>query len=162
MKWLIIFLIYSSLLYGYRQHSIKQLYSSSAKKVVVDTRITRLNAYFTARKSPLASEAAYFIKRADFYKLDWRLLPAIAGVESGFETAGNLHDKNPFGYMCGSSPCVFKSYREGIDMVAKTISRGSAYSQYQRSGAIIDLAEVYCQVRNEEWTQKILYFMNKL
>jgi hypothetical protein len=107
-------------------------------------------------------EASTFIRIADKEKLDWKLLPAIAGVESGFETSGNIYDFNPFGYMCGSIPCAFSSYAEAIQTVATTISRGNAYASYRQTGHLIDLARVYNYIHPEDWTQKIEYFEGKL
>lgn len=158
MRWFK-YLLIILLLYGGTKQSV---YSSSVKETGSDKRVTALNSYLTARGSPLAQESSFFVKTADTYKLDYRLIPAIAGVESGFETAGNIYDYNPFGFMCGGSPCVFDSYEQAIDKVAKTISRGRAYAQYRRSGSLFDLAKVYCQGNNQKWADTVSYFINKL
>jgi len=159
MKWLKIFILIFLIYVGAtKQH----VYYSSAQETRIDARVTALNSYLTARHSPLAQEAHFFVKTADTYKLDYRLLPAIAGVESGFETAGNIYDYNPFGIMCGSSPCVFDSYEQAITTAAKTISRDSAYQGFRRSGSLIDLAQVYCQGDNQKWANTLSYFESKL
>lgn len=170
MKWLfilIVLLIYGNSISQQQLHNIPVAKAQQTTKVIakvakVDERASRIASYLVKRGSPMAQESIFFVKAADMYHLDYRLLPAISGVESGFETAGNLFDFNPFGYMCGSSPCVFSSYSEAIDKVAKTISRGNAYKRYQQSRSIIDLAYVYCQVHPEEWSAKVQYFIDKL
>ena len=106
--------------------------------------------------------SASFIRIADKYGLDWTLLPAIAGVESGFEKAGNTRDHNPFGYMCKSGPCYFSSFDESIEEVAHSIGTGSAYKAYRDSGSISVLARVYNYVSPDDWTAKIKYFQKKI
>lgn len=158
MKWLKIF-IYILILYGITRQSV---YTSSAFEKNPDQRMVTLQNFFNQKRSPLASSSQTFIQIADKYKLDWRLLPSIAGVESGFETAGNIYDHNAWGYMCNGSPCYFKSYQDAIETVAKTISINRAYAQYRKSGSISDLAITYNSVSPEDWTNKLNYFMNKL
>ena len=159
MKWLriaiFIFLIYV----GTTQ---QQLYYSSAQETRTDKRVIALKSYLIARGSPLAQESLFFVKTADTYKLDYRLIPSIAGVESGFETQGNLTDFNAFGIMCSGSPCVFDSYEQAISFAAKTISRDRAYAQFRRSGSFLDLASVYCQGDNQKWSDTLEFFISKL
>ena len=140
----------------------QQLYSSASQYKSPDKRVVTLQNYLSAKKSPLASVSNAFIRIADKYGLDWKLLPAIAGVESGFERAGNLYDHNPFGYMCGSSPCDFDSFEVAIERVAKTISGSGAYARYRETKSIRELAVKYNYVSPDDWTQKIEYFRGKL
>ena len=140
----------------------QQLYSSAVKYKRPDQRVVILQNYLFAKKSPLAPSANKFIQVADKYKLDWKLLPAIAGVESGFEKAGNINDFNPFGYMCGSSPCVFDSFEDAIKTVAKTISGSGTYARHRKTGSIRELAIKYNYVSPDDWTEKIEYFRGKL
>src|ERR1035437_4457176 len=158
MRWIKI-AIYILILYGIFKQPI---YYSSAQETRTDKRVIALKSYLIARGSPLAQESLFFVKTADTYKLDYRLIPSIAGIESGFETQGNLTDYNPFGIMCSGSPCVFDSYEQAITFAAKTISRGRAYSQFRRSGSAFDLASVYCQGNNQKWADTLEYFISKL
>lgn len=157
MKWLKIFIIIA-VIYGTNQGTV---YASSSSYKKEDTRVARLQAFLLQKKSPLAGSSAHFIKVADEYKLDWRLLPAIAGVESGFERAGNTSDFNAWGYMCKGRPCPFDSYEQAITRVAKTISTSKSYSKFQATGQIQDLAKTYTSLP-EDWTLKIKYFMRKI
>lgn len=114
------------------------------------------------RQSPLMASASEFLRIAAKYKLDWKILPAIAGVESGFETNGDTTDYNPFGYMCGAHPCVFDSYSQAIERVAKTISRSESYKDYRDTKSLYVLAEKYNYVSPEDWASKVEYFEGKL
>ena len=158
MKWIKIFIIVL-IIYALPKQSA---YTFGISVKSPDQRVSKLQNFLLAKKSPLAYSAPSFIKAADKYKLDWKLLPSIAGVESGFEKAGNLYDNNPFGYMCGSSPCDFDSYDQAIFQVAKTISRSPAYKEYRSSRSISDLAIVYNRVSPEDWSRKIGFFYGKL
>lgn len=129
---------------------------------VIDERVERLGKYLVYKKSPLAGSEGDFIRISDSYSLDWTLLPAIAGVESGFERAGNIHDFNPFGYMCKGRPCVFESYAEAIERVARTITGNRAYAKFQASGSVSELAPVYNYVSPEDWTSKVTFFQREV
>src|SRR5260221_14778634 len=52
-----------------------------------DNRTEILQAYLEQYNSPLADHAQTFIQEADANNLDWRMVAAIAGVESGFGEA---------------------------------------------------------------------------
>ena len=160
------------LIYGYniKQSDYRNVSAYSKKPSIVkqkakirqDKNVGTLEFFFRQFNSPLAGSSADFIDAAKVYGLDWRLLPAIAGVESTFETAGNVYDHNPFGYMCRGVPCYFNSYSEGIWQVAKTISTNGAYKDFQQSKSIYELAKTYNQVYPEAWTNHIEYFMRKI
>jgi hypothetical protein len=154
MKGLIIFFIYATIL-----SSVPMRKPGNTQG---DTRAEQLAQFLSRRESPLVESAVSFVQTADKYHLDWTLLPAIAGVESGFERAGNVHDFNAWGYMCGGNPCVFRSYDEGIETVSKTLATGRAYARFRESGSIEILAETYNQSNPVDWTGKVEYFQSAL
>lgn len=158
MRWIKI-AVYILIIYGIT--SRQPIYTSSARQKAPDRRADILTSYFLSKGSPLASSSLQFVKTADKYNLDWRLLPAIAGVESTFETNGNTSDHNPFGYMCSGRPCYFGSYSEAIETDAKTISTGGAYKNFQQSKRIYDLAKTYTALP-QDWTGKVEIFMNQI
>lgn len=127
-----------------------------------DPNVVVLENYLNQKKSPLASSAGKFIEIAETYSLDWTLLPAIAGVESGFETAGNTSDFNPFGYMCSGHPCAFESFDEAIARVGKTLGTGRAYQKFRDTGSISVLAVPYNYVSPEDWTRKVQHFQEEI
>jgi hypothetical protein len=64
-----------------------------------DGRYIRLKTFLEKRKSPVEHLAADFISAADRNQLDWRLLPAIATIES---SAGKRYNNNNiFGWDSG-------------------------------------------------------------
>jgi hypothetical protein len=87
-----------------------------------DTRAKILQSYLKAYKSPLADHAGTFITVADKYDLDWRLLPAIAGVESGFGNAMPKNSYNAWGWGVptgAQSGVSFESWDDAIETVGK-------------------------------------------
>ena len=70
-------------------------------KVEKDDRAERLAKFLAAKGSPLAADATALVQIADKYNLDWKLLPAISGVESTFGLAVPAGSYNPYGWNNG-------------------------------------------------------------
>jgi len=86
-----------------------------------DIRIANLKYFFRRYESVLYDKAEYIVKMADQYKLDYRLIPAIAMQESGL--CKNIYEgsHNCWGWgIYGDTVTRFDSYEEAIE----TISRG--------------------------------------
>ncbi len=108
---------------------IDSLYSSSTptEKLVdgltVDERAAKIDAFFTSREnSPLAGYGHAMVEAADTYGIDWKLLPALATIESdgGRMLCSNPKGAyNPFGF--GSCKVGFKSFNEAIDTLAMNL-----------------------------------------
>jgi len=130
-----------------------------------DTRIERLQRFLLRYQSPMAPYAAVFIVVADHYKLDWRLLPAIAGAESTFgKNTPSCAPYNFGGYRSYTSPCGywrFVDYREAIVIIARTIATGERYHEFQRTSEVRDLARVYTE-SVEHWTGTVNYFLSEI
>ncbi len=95
---------------------VKQPEKVEAK--TLDPRAQILKNYLAKYDSPLETHAQDFVDAADKYQIDWKLVPAIAGVESTF-------GKNiPGGYngwgwgVYGDQALYFKSWRDGIFTVS--------------------------------------------
>ena len=87
-----------------------------------DGRSKAIEEFFKSYNSILSSEASVFIKVADKYQLDWRLLPAISMQESngGKRVIPNSH--NPFGFgIYGTTVVKFGSWEQGIEIVGKAL-----------------------------------------
>jgi len=69
----------------------------------------------------MTADAASFIKIADANGLDWRLLPAIAGVESTFGRFTPSGSHNAYGWHNGNY--YFKSWSAASEYVAKGIKQ---------------------------------------
>ena len=93
------------------------LYMDSNDK---DRRVAVLKAFFRRHDSPLYDHADYIVKVSDAYRLDYRLIPAIAMQES---TACKFIPKNShncWGWgVYGNTITRFPSYPEAIETVAK-------------------------------------------
>lgn len=87
-----------------------------------DARAKLLENFFKGYNSSLASEANIFVKTADKYKLDFRLLPSIAMQESNGGRKIINNSFNPFGFgIYGSSVLKFSSWEEAIERVGKSL-----------------------------------------
>lgn len=126
-----------------------------AKKL--DKKAEILAGYLAKYDSPLKYHAQDFIDAAKLFGLDWKMLPAIAGVESTF-------GKNiPGGYngwgwgVYGNQAIYFNSWREGIFTIAKGLREN-----YLNKG----LTEPYSMNRvyaaSPFWGGKVTYFMQDL
>jgi hypothetical protein len=87
-----------------------------------DVRARILQDYLRQQGSPLATHAGTFITIADKYDLDWRLLPAIAGAESGFGRVIPPGSFNAWGWGIPTGAqrgLGFDSWDDGIETVGR-------------------------------------------
>ncbi len=84
-----------------------------------DFRPLKLSAFFVKNNSLLKEYSFYLVKKADEYDLDYRLFPAISGVESGFCKAYIFSTNNCVGW--GGGYIAFKSMEEQIEVVLKAL-----------------------------------------
>ncbi len=86
-----------------------------------DIRVANLKYFFRKYNSVLYDEAEFIVKMADQYKLDYRLIPAIAMQESNLCAHIYEGSYNCWGWgIYGNKVTRFSSYDEAIE----TISRG--------------------------------------
>jgi hypothetical protein len=105
----------------------------AASQCETDNRCQALRSFFLRYQSPLAKLAIVFVQTADAYSLDWRLLPALAMVE----TSGGKHGapSNVFGWNSGRTR--FKSIEAGILFVAGRFKRSPIYAGQTAMGIIL-------------------------
>ena len=84
-----------------------------------DSRAQTLKKFLSANASPMANEADNFVTIADTYNLDWKLLPAIAGVESTFGRFIPNGSYNAYGWNNGKY--YFKNWLDATNSVAMGI-----------------------------------------
>lgn len=126
-------------------------------KPVADPRVTQLSELLNYYKSPLAPYAPVFIQKADEYGLpDWRLVPAIAGVESTFGKRIPQNSYNAYGWANGNYS--FKNWEDSIDVVTKTLKQ-----KYYARGAdtVEEIAAIYAPP-SKTWANNVHFFMTKL
>jgi hypothetical protein len=89
-----------------------------------DPRTQRLAAFFKAYNCPQPNYAEEYLRAADRYGLDYRLLPAISIRET---TCGMWEENNNrWGYHPGRQR--FPSVKAGIDFVARTLASNPPYA----------------------------------
>lgn len=129
-------------------------------EVLVIDRHAKLTKFFEFYNSPLVDEVDTFIEVADEYGIDYRLLPAISGVESTF--CKNIIDEthNCYGWgIYGNNVIYFESFEDGVRTVAKGLNEG-----YFAQGAdtVDEIAPIYNPPTPNEWGWKVKFFMNKV
>lgn len=89
-----------------------------------EVRSRALTNFFRRYQCPIDQLSPHFIQAADRHELDWRLLPAIAMVES---TGGKYaRGRNIFGWQSGQAK--FHSIPAAIDFVAGQLARSPRYA----------------------------------
>lgn len=128
-------------------------------EVETDNRGKILKAYLTSHNSPLTSSSDTFVKTADKYNLDWKLVAAISGVESTFGQQIPHNSYNAWGWgIYGDHRIYFGSWDEGIE----TISKGLRENYIDKWGAddVYEIGRSYAA--SPTWAQRVTYFMEKI
>lgn len=114
------------------------------KEEAPDPRAAKIDAYFAQWDLPLTGHGKGMIAAADKYGIDWRLLPALAMLETtgGKNLCDYNQNMNAFGY--GSCQIHFKTFEESFEAVAKTLSgNGSKTSHLYKGKSLEGILEVY-------------------
>ncbi|HCR81422.1 hypothetical protein A2875_04175 [Candidatus Gottesmanbacteria bacterium RIFCSPHIGHO2_01_FULL_46_14] len=125
-----------------------------------DTRATKLHAYLESHNSPLASESGHFIAEADRLGLDWRLVAAIAGVEStyGKQIPNGSYNAWGWGIPTGATwGIAFGDWKGGIT----TVSEGLKYNYIDKGAVTINqMGRMYAA--SPAWSWKVRYFIDQI
>ena len=125
-----------------------------------DPRVVAMRNFLVSYQSPMAGDAEVFIKEADRYGLDWRLVASISGVESAF---GNLIPPGSYnGWGWKGDPARdwshFGSWENGIT----TVTRGLALG-YGTHLTPFEIEPTYCPPcglnPRHEWANGVTRFM---
>ena len=125
-------------------------------QVETDCRKQKLEAFLAGYNSPLTAFAQEMIDTADKYGLDWRLIPAITGVESTFGRHIPYESYNAYGWANGAYS--FNSWNQSIEIVGKTLKE-----KYIDRGldTTTKIGRVYAPP-SKTWANKVNYFMGKI
>lgn len=133
--------------------------ASNVSTLVVDDRARILEGFLLQYDSPLAPYAGDFIKYADEYNLDWRLVASIAGLESTFGKRIPYNSYNGWGWgVYGDNVIRFDSWSDGIE----TISAGIR-TRYLKDGEYSDpyaIGPTYAA--SPTWAVRVTFFMNRM
>lgn len=139
------------------QKQVEENSANTVKSKKLDGRAVILAEYLSRFNSPLQYHAQDFIEASDAYGLDWKMLPAIAGVESTFgkRIPGGY---NAWGWgVYGTQAIYFKSWRDGIFTIAAGLRKNYLNKGLQDPYSI---NRVYAA--SPYWGGKVNYFMNDL
>lgn len=122
-----------------------------------DYRVLKLQKFLTKYQSPLVSYASHFVRASDRYGLDYRLLPAITGVESTFGLYIPENSYNAYGWNNGN--WQFKSWPDSIFYVSKALREN-----YLNRGAtsVWQIAPIYNPVTPASWGLKVHRLMEQI
>lgn len=126
-----------------------------AKKLDREAQI--LQKYLGKHNSPMQDHAQDFIDAANKYDLDWKMLPAIAGVESTFgkHIPGGY---NAYGWgVYGTQAIYFNSWTDGIFTVARGLREN-----YLNKGLKDPFAINKVYAESTHWGSRVTFFMNDL
>lgn len=123
----------------------------------VDYRSIKLARFLEKYNSPLSDHAQTFVDEADLNGLDYRLVPAISGVESTF--GRNYISGTYNGYGWGGGRIYFESWDDGISKISKGLKE-----KYVDRGAtdVEKISWIYCPQGNLTWAAKVRNFMARI
>jgi hypothetical protein len=132
--------------------------SAVLKSVAVqpDIRVAQLETFLAKYNSPLTPYAQDFVAMADKYQIDWKLVPAITGVESTFGKQIPSYSYNAYGWNNGNFR--FKSWEDSIEIVSKALRE----KYFDRGlNTPYKIGPVYAPP-SKTWASKVSFFMQKI
>ena len=130
---------------------------------IMDARVVALQRFLKSKGSPLAPHAELIVQLADKYKMDWRILVSISGVESAFCTITPYKTYNCWGWRGGPGGqySKFKNWEDAIRYISKRLAKGY--------GPDIDpyaIESTYCPpcgaTGQHYWARGVVMYMNQL
>lgn len=124
-----------------------------------DKRVMMLYDFLGTYNSPLQQYAPVFVRTADKYNLDWRLVAAISGVESTFGKQLPNNSYNAWGWgIFGDNMIYFTSYKDAIETISKSLREN--YIDKWNAKNVYQIGRLYAA--SPTWAQRVEYFMNKI
>lgn len=133
--------------------------TASATPVVIDNRADKLERFFIKYNSPLATLSAQIVRYADDYKIDYRVVPVISGIESTF-CQNRTGVNNCWGY---GPHFHFATLEAGIKKVSWQIGTTDYYKEWQANPSEYGLlARVYNEGDEKKWEADFNYFIDQI
>ena len=158
---LAVFLLFASI--TSKAHAFEKQAGSSAQLVTTSTgglqrsdeRVLALKNIFKKYDSQLVDNASDYVKYADIYDIDWKLLPAISGLESTFGKFYMPGSYNAYGW--GGGYIYFDSWENGIEIITKALR-----TNYYDRGAtdVWGIGPIYAE--SPTWAVRVDGFMNEI
>lgn len=131
--------------------------------VHTDARNLIVESFFKDHQSILNNFAQTFISVADFYHLDFRLLPSIAMQESNGAKKIPLDSYNPFGYgIYGSKKVHFDSFEDAIETVGKALREDYLNEGLHTPEQIMAKYTPPSLLKGGPWAKGVSQFMEEL
>jgi hypothetical protein len=121
----------------------------------LDMRVMALKNVLEKYNSELSAYAPEYVKSADRYSTDWKLLPAISGVESTFGRAYIRGTYNVYGW--GSGRIYFDSWEHGIDTINSSLRE--KYMDKWGAKTVWEIGRYYAE--SKTWAPRVNFFMNQ-
>lgn len=124
-----------------------------------DNRALVLKKFLESNDSPLSSYSEKFVKEADKYNLDWKLVASISGVESTFGKYLPFNSYNAWGWgIYGDNVYYFKSYDDAIQTISKSLRED--YINKWGAQDVYGIGRIYAA--SPTWANRVDYFMKKI
>lgn len=121
-----------------------------------DHRAEILYKYLESKHSPLAPYAPTFVEQADLNNIDWRLVVAIAGLESSFGVNIPANSYNGWGFgIYGDNVRRFDSWDDGITTVSASLRND--YMNKWNARSIADIGKLYAA--SPTWAVRVQGFI---
>lgn len=134
-------------------------FAAILKTKVSDPRVKLISSYLEKYNSPLAPYAGTFVREADRYNIDWRLVVAISGVESTFGKAEPTGCNNGWGYgIYGNNMLCFNSYNDAIHTISQALRE--KYLDKWGASDVYSIGHLYAA--SPTWADRVTYFMNDI
>ncbi len=136
-------------------HESARLIAAHSSNAGIDARAEALRNVFKKHNSPLDVESEHFIRYADAYGVDWKLLPAISGLESSFGVHLLSGSHNAYGW--GGGTIYFKTWEDGIATIDQALREN-----YINRGAtdVWSIGPIYAE--SPTWAVRVDRFMNEI
>ena len=125
-----------------------------------DARVLILQKYLNQNTSPLAPYADLLVETADYYHLDWKLLPAIAQKESGLCRVIPEGSHNCWGWGIHSKgTLMFDDYHEAITTVAQGLKEKYIDEGFTTPNKIM---QKYAHPDSTTWADGVSMYMEQI
>ncbi|MFH0749290.1 MAG: hypothetical protein V1917_00005 [Candidatus Gottesmanbacteria bacterium] len=130
------------------------------ESISLNDRVTKLESYLKSKNSPLVGTAEHFVGEADRLGLDWKLVAAIAGIESYFGKLIPQNSYNAWGwaiYTGMRDGRHFNGWEDGIT----TVSEGLKNNYVNRGYVSVEqIGTKYAA--DPRWAWKVNHFMEEI
>jgi len=128
----------------------------------MDGRAAALSKYLRDQGSPLTQYSELIVRQADIYKLDWRLVPAISGIESRFCRITPVDTNNCWGWRGGpgGSWQKFEDYGVGVKVITERLALG-----YGVELSPYEIEPAYCPpcaASGHSWAHAVTQYMGEM